>query len=656
MPLPEAVPALPAATPWRLFGLGLAGLSVLWLPLAVLHQTDALLAFMTPAELGLDVALLLVLMVPLAAALALVAWASGAVLGQRHSWRGPARNLAWLMVTAPVMLLVAAEFTSSTKHWVEIVLGGRRWVTGHMFQLTVLVLAPVALLLAWRLLGTLRLIRGVIEPLLGLRSLALLMTVVAGLVLLWRPPVVNGHSTGGSESRASANDDAPDVFLITMDTLSADDAGVCGSGPTTMPHLRLLAARSTCFERFYASANQTRSATSAIETGALPWTHWAVNLGGQVAPALRDTSLGAALQRAGYTTRQIGAVQAANAQAHGTYRGYDSVDLVPSKSVHTRLSDGLSTFTSSSLPIFVYLVSASLGKLDLLVNSRQHPYPPTRVYDKAFARLSTTSGAKRPTFMWLHTMPPHSPYLPPPSTKYKLLPPGQLEQWSDFLGDSLTYSPERQPAVDKQRLRYRETVMGADEALGTLLDGLEKLGRLDKALVIVSADHGESFERGWLGHAGEPLTEPVLRVPLVVKLPYQRTARTVAMPVSQVDLANTVLDLVGAEPLRHSDGRSIRPLLLGQGLAPLPIFAMTMARQSRYRSIDGGHYTVIDGRHKLVYHPKVDAAELYDVEADPHTAHDLAAEQPQTTQRLRLLLQQRLAKAEAQRHQWFGGP
>jgi len=81
-----------------------------------------------------------------------------------------------------------------------------------------------------------------------------------------------------------------------------------------------------------------------------------------------------------------------------------------------------------------------------------------------------------------------------------------------------------------------------------------------------------------------------------------------------------------------------------------------MARQSRYRSIDGGHYTVIDGRHKLVYHPKVDAAELYDVEADPNTAHDLAAEQPQTTQRLRLLLQQRLARAEAQRHQWFGGP
>jgi arylsulfatase A-like enzyme len=257
-----------------------------------------------------------------------------------------------------------------------------------------------------------------------------------------------------------------------------------------------------------------------------------------------------------------------------------------------------------------------------------------------------------PAFVWVHTMPPHAPYLPPASTRHRLLPAGELEQWHEFMEENVPYGPRAQPLVDKHRLRYRESIMGADESLGRLLDELQRQGRLEQALVIVTADHGESFERNFIGHAGPLLHDAVIRVPLVVKLPGQTVGRVVDQPVSQADLAPTVLDVAHAPPLPRAEGRSLRPLLEGAALAPAPVFSMTLERQSRFRPIAGGHYAVIDGPHKLIWHPRDGSVELYDLAADPRELANLAGGRPAVVARLEPLLRERVAAAEAARRAW----
>jgi arylsulfatase A-like enzyme len=78
---------------------------------------------------------------------------------------------------------------------------------------------------------------------------------------------------------------------------------------------------------------------------------------------------------------------------------------------------------------------------------------------------------------------------------------------------------------------------------------------------------------------------------------------------------------------------------------------MTMERQSRFKPLRGGNYTVIDGALKLVWDLPHNRSELYDLMADPHERVDLAPEQPSTVERLRALLRTRLDEAERLRTQ-----
>ena len=107
---------------------------------------------------------------------------------------------------------------------------------------------------------------------------------------------------------------------------------------------------------------------------------------------------------------------------------------------------------------------------------------------------------------------------------------------------------------------YDGAVAYVDDQLGRLLDNLKGQGLLDNTIVVVTSDHGEQFgEHGLFDHANS-LYRPLLHVPLVLSFPPRLPAGTrVRQPVSLVDLAATILDLIPA-----AGG----PTLPGQSLAP----------------------------------------------------------------------------------------
>lgn len=646
-PVPELPPPRLAAC----FGAAFTALGLLWMPWTLLRQVDAFLGFQTPAELARDVALALLLLTLPAAMLALLALGVQALAQRLGASKAAARTVAWASLLLPLAWLCLWQFGSASRAWLSQTTGWALTLTatGRLLAVAMLLVASVLLLRRQRLS---RLLARMLPPLRSLQGPALLLLAVAVLMLLWQPPRLMGMTAPPS---AAVSMKRPDVYLITIDTLAAEDAAVCGDGATTMPRLRALAARASCFDRHYASSNFTTPSTATMETGALPWTHWGVQIVAKMAPSLHGQTLASQLRAQGYEAHSISANLMASPRHHGSDAEYTTQAIAPSPSLGLKPRVALSIFPDTTLPFWLSSLIPLLDTLDVHLFPERSPFAPEHTYEAALALLDRNTPNPQPQFMWLHTLPPHDPYLPPPSTKHKLLPRGELDRWSQLLGMT-RYEPAQQALIDKHRLRYREAIMGADEALGRFLDELERRGKLDDALVIVTADHGESFERGYLGHAGEWLHEAVVRVPLVIKLPGQKAARVVHTPVSLADVVPTISDVLGLPPPPAADGRSLKPALQGDALAPRPVFTMAMEQQSRFRPVRAGHYAVIDGSHKLVLHLAENRAELFDLSDDPYERNDISRTAAETAARLRSLLDARLAAAEERRAAQFDQP
>ncbi|WP_240358847.1 sulfatase-like hydrolase/transferase, partial [Myxococcus vastator] len=145
---------------------------------------------------------------------------------------------------------------------------------------------------------------------------------------------------------------------------------------------------------------------------------------------------------------------------------------------------------------------------------------------------------------------------------------------------------------------YDELIAQADAQVGTLLDALRRSGRYDDALILLMSDHGESFhaDRDDLAGAtpvhGARLSEEENRILLAVKLPKGRGAAPALVDslVRLVDVGPTLLELSGLPRLSDVDGVSLAPLLRGEDLAPLALYAETGFTHVLPEVFDPGHW------------------------------------------------------------------
>ncbi|MEI8257182.1 MAG: sulfatase-like hydrolase/transferase, partial [Deltaproteobacteria bacterium] len=193
-----------------------------------------------------------------------------------------------------------------------------------------------------------------------------------------------------------------------------------------------------------------------------------------------------------------------------------------------------------------------------------------------------------PTFLWVHFFDAHEPY-------------GGRGATADA--------------------RYDDAVRHVDSAAGRLVAYARE--HLTRALVVaVTADHGEEFgEHGGVYH-GSSVYEEQVRVPLVLVGPgIPRGA--VDAPAQLVDLAPTLLGLVGVARATSMRGDDLRPWLVGRATAPRRAFSAVNTRAM-----------VTDGRDKLVVDRRYGVRELYDLARDPRESRNLATSEPARTERL----------------------
>ena len=91
------------------------------------------------------------------------------------------------------------------------------------------------------------------------------------------------------------------------------------------------------------------------------------------------------------------------------------------------------------------------------------------------------------------------------------------------------YAPDQQRQVDQRRLAYDEFILTADRAFGVVHVGVRKERQAANTTVIVSADHGESFEGGIYQHENQYMTRPVIHIPLIIRTPDQQQGRSVSL-------------------------------------------------------------------------------------------------------------------------------
>jgi arylsulfatase A-like enzyme len=164
---------------------------------------------------------------------------------------------------------------------------------------------------------------------------------------------------------------------------------------------------------------------------------------------------------------------------------------------------------------------------------------------------------------------------------------------------------------------YLRSIASVDDNLGRMFDYLEESGLAENTIVIYSSDQGFYLgEHGWFDKRW--MYEESFRTPLIVRWPGVVQPGSVnSQIVSNLDFAQTFLEVAGVTPPVDMQGRSLLALLKGE---PPDEWRNSIYYHYYESMLHHGvpeHYGVATHRYKLIHYPETDEWELFDLETDP---------------------------------------
>ena len=352
--------------------------------------------------------------------------------------------------------------------------------------------------------------------------------------------------------RAAAERPAYDVVLITVDTLRPDHLGCYGYTSIQTPHIDQLARAGARFTQAFTPVPITLPAHTSLLTGAFP-----------LATGVHD-----------FTGNRVSSGTATLARILHDH-GYSTAAFIGAPVLDSRfgLNQGFDTY-------FDHFDLGGREEVHLDAIKRRGD----QVVDEAQKWLKLNP--RQPVFLWVHLYDPHAPYSPP------------------------------EPYAGRYRGRpYDGEIAFADAQVGRLMDALTQLGLLEKSLVVLVSDHGESLgEHGEKTH-GFFVYNATLHIACIVKVP-GAAPRVVADEVSLVDVMPTVLQALRIPIPSSVQGRSLLSLVAGRSAEnPSNLYAESYPPLLHFgwnllRSLEWHGWKYIETTRPELYDTRTDPKEL----------------------------------------------
>ncbi len=413
------------------------------------------------------------------------------------------------------------------------------------------------------------------------------------------PAEVSSLSTPLNEAAPSK----PNVVWIVLDACRAQNLSCYGYHRPTSPHLDRLAARGVLFEANYAQGFATFVSLPSYFTGRYFALHYLASDRDMPDPSFEsppeEALLPTIFSQNGYRTLL--------ATAH--------FFLGPRSRLWRAFHDAV----------------------EVKSDATAHAYFPARfkrLNEAAIALLEKNKD--RPFFLYMHAMDTHFPLAPAPP----------YDKWLDrsYRGIARTFMPGVTPAppqgfTQEDRAYFQGLYDGAicesDAQIGELLDYLSQNGLEENTIVIVTSDHGEALaEDGHsIGHG--IMCEEVMHTPFIMAGPGIPQGVRIRALTENVDIAPTLIAMIGLSTTAQFDGQDVRPLFSNPAMEALPNRSFVFARSPGWQA---GHPTFVlrTFQNAYFYDTRTGVETLFDAPfalASLHPVHDAAA-----TDRLRSLM------------------
>lgn len=486
-------------------------------------------------------------------------------------------------------------------------------------------------------------------------------------ILLPASYIVNG------KTKADEQADYPNIVILVLDALSARNMSLYGYPRNTTPNITKFANHSLVFHRHYAGGNYTTPGTASLLTGTLPWKHRALSPFATTVPEVARNNIFSIVPniytKFAYTQNQL-AYLLLNQIA-------EDIDLLPpTEAINLNRTIWIDAIFNNDFDIAF--------RAESILRARDNPTPALVLepilesffQSQAISKLNkkyktlfpkgvpyVTKGmhfSLEQTLDWLyekiielpypfisyiHLWPPHDPYLP-------------RRDFIDIFRDD--WQPIKKPEspfthgltqhhLNEARIQYDEYIAYTDSEIGRFLERLTQNHELENTIIILTSDHGEMFERGILSHQTVVLYEPVIHIPLIIRIPKLYLRQDVYKPTSNIEILNFIKYISNQPNMTNLTNDSLSAKI-SDNTAPFfnlqEIYAIEAKQNSKFKPITTGTITLIEDKYKIIYYSGYSGSEpiyeLYNINEDPEELHDISTDKPSILSELKLKVEENL--------------
>lgn len=420
----------------------------------------------------------------------------------------------------------------------------------------------------------------------------------------------------------------PNLLFLMADHLRAEVLRPDSLCPA--PCMRELVASGVRFDRAYTTNAICSPARAGLMTGLLPHNHGVLTVthcvdNDQACLRTRHPHWAQRLQAAGYRTGYFGKWHIERAGDKGESLAPFGWEVSNTDCAHGERQPVWERELRLQTP--GYADQRFCGIYDLTPEER----PMGRIAARAGEYLAGILNQSDPWCCMVSVPEPHDPYYCSRST-FDSLPP-ELSALPANAQDAMADKPGvyrkaagifagfREEEVRFARACYYGCVHEIDSCFGTLVEQVRRAGKLEDTIIVLTTDHGDCLGAHGLFCKNIGAFEEVYNVPLVLAGPGLARGEVSSARVGTHELCPTLLELAGAEPIRHADSRSFAVECRQPGSAAAE-FSCGYAEFFGTR-MPLGQRVVYKDRWKFV-HNAFDYDELYDLAADPGELRNLA--------------------------------